>query len=207
MSNLDGVKSLFNRTFESAVVRLIVTIIFTLLAGLFLLLYEWEDTWWAVGMFLSLMTNVLLIQWTNAATMRVTLAKEFIRFLDEQLTNAKDNLVSKENQIEMLNKQAIKDREELDRMRSQLGESSTKTELKYVNMVVCDKGEFRRKPIVVVSLGHSDRDNFYYSTTSLLRFALEMHNAEKLCEMLAGIMRLSLKPSEEVEITEDDIPF
>lgn len=213
MSIQDRIKSFFDPVFKSAVTLMIVQIALLIGAGAIALVSEWEDIWWATGLFGSLMINILLIQWANWARLTVVMVKDYIKLFDEQLKSAQDDANAKNRQIEKLNDQTTKDRDELDQLRSKMGERSTTTELKYVNMVVCDEGEFKKDPIVIVSLGHSDSSSFHYDNTSLVRFALRKHTAGRLCGMLAGTMGWSFKPlpvrksTDEVEITDDDIPF
>ena len=213
MSSRDRIKS----AFEGALVSLVESWIFrgalVFGAGAVAFLSEWEDVWWAAGLFVSLMTNVFFIQWVNGKVEKVASKDTLIEHLKEQLETAQNNVSANLYVKGEMLEQIVKERQELNQLWSQIHCEPAVTELKYVNMVVCEKGVFGKQRIVVVSLGHSDGKNFHFSNTSLLRFALELHNARKLCgdlaEYLGGTFkpRVINKPPDEIEITDDDIPF
>ena len=223
MSNADGIKPVFKRIGEAVATRVIAKIVLailvfvlTILALAVVLLYKWEDFWWATGMFLSLMTNVFVIQWANGQAEKVASTNTFIEHLKSQLENAQNDASSKLYLKGELIEQTIQERREVCQLWSQLRsatketeetEATTGTGLRYVNMADCDERRVREEDVAVISLGYSNRPYFSEDNSAVRRFAVRKKEASKLCNQLAGILRVSLEPYPEVEISDDDIPF
>lgn len=206
-------KSEIKRIFEKAATQVIVKAVLVILAGAVLLLYKWEDVWWAGALFLSLMTNVFIIQWANGLTEKVASKDTFIGHLKSQLENAQNDASSKSYLDGELIEHTIQERREVyqlwSQFRSEVKETkeTTGTYLRYVNMVDCDERRVGAKDAVLISLGYSNRPFYSEDSSAVRRFAIQEKDAWKLCNRLAGILKVSLEPYPEVEISDDDIPF
>ena len=199
--------------------RTLVIGVFTSVVGSAILwvasyMYEQEDFWWMAGLVLSVFLNVTLIFWIlirkQAGEYAVRLTNVHKREIEKITTDS----LKKAELVESLNEQNKMLQERLNNYHSKLVLPSEPegSHVEYVTMIHCEKHSMWASDIMTnLSIGHKSTDSTS-SPVRLSRFDLKRGETIELCRKLANILGWSLtqpapKSSDDVEITDDDIPF